>query len=161
MEDTVAAYKSSAVDGMEYFLRNFSHVPDGKLTWTATPTAKSAIRIAAHTALYAARFAKMIRERRLPAPDNLEEWLSQRDSEELAIKNRVEMERIFREGTAEVLAALDALEAEDLEGSLDSGQGWSMPMKQLLGLPGWHATLHAGQIDYLQTCWDDQHVYVG
>jgi hypothetical protein len=71
------------------------------------------------------------------------------------------MERVFREGTAEVLEALDSLKPEDIEISLDSGQGWSMPMKQLMGLPGFHATLHAGQIDYLQTCWDDQQVYVG
>jgi hypothetical protein len=146
---------------MEYFLRNFSHVPDDKLNWTPVPTAKSAIRIAAHTALYAGRFARMIRDRTLPAPENLAEWLAQRDAEEVAITSRVEMEKIFREGTAEVLVALDTLMPEELELSLDSGQGWSMPMKQLMGLPGWHATLHAGQIDYLQTCWDDQQIYVG
>lgn len=142
-------------------MRNFSHVPDEKLSWTPTPTAKSAIRIAAHTALYAGRFARMIRDRRQPAPENLTEWLAERDAEEVAITSREEVETIFREGTAEVLAALDTLMPEDLEMSLDSGQGWSMPMKQLIGLPGFHATLHAGQIDYLQTCWDDQRVYVG
>jgi len=146
---------------MEYFLRNFSHVPDDKLTWTATPTSKSAIRIAAHTALYAGRFAGMIRDRRLPIPDNLTEWLAQREAEEIAITSREEMERVFREGTAEVLTALDTLTPDEVEMTLDSGQGWTMPMKQLMGLPGWHATLHAGQIDYLQTCWDDQQVYVG
>ncbi len=140
---------------------NFAHVPDDKLEWKSTPTAKSALRIAAHTALYAGRFACMIRDRRLPAPENLAEWLAQRDAEEAAITSREDMERIFREGTAEVLEALDTLSPEEVEASLDSGQGWSMPMKQLMGLPGFHATLHAGQIDYLQTCWDDQQVYLG
>ncbi|MBS1718323.1 MAG: DinB family protein [Armatimonadetes bacterium] len=159
--DLIEASKQRAVGSMEYFLRNFSHVPDDKLEWTPTPTAKSAIRIAAHTALYARRFARMIRDRRTPAPDNLAEWLAARDAEEIALTSREEIERIFREGTAEVLAALDTLKPEDLELSLDSGQGWSMPMKQMIGLPGFHAILHAGQIDYLQTCWDDQHVYVG
>lgn len=159
--DLIESSKQRAVSCMEYFLRNFSHVPDEKLSWTPTPTAKSAIRIAAHTALYAGRFARMIRDRRQPAPENLTEWLAERDAEEVAITSREEVETIFREGTAEVLAALDTLMPEDLEMSLDSGQGWSMPMKQLIGLPGFHATLHAGQIDYLQTCWDDQRVYVG
>lgn len=153
--------KQSAVSGMEYFLRNFSHVPDDKLTWTPTPTAKSAMRIAAHTALYAGRFAAMIRDRRLPFPDDLSEWLAQRNAEEEAITTREEIERVFREGTAEVLEALDNLTPDDMGASLDSGQGWFMPMTQLMGLPGFHATLHAGQIDYLQTCWDDQQVYVG
>ncbi len=143
------------------FLRNFSHVPDDKLTWTPTPTAKSAIRIAAHTALYSGRFARMINERKLPAPENLTEWLAQRDAEEIAVTSRAEMEAIFRKGTDEVLAALDDLTPEDIEMSLGSGQGWSMPMSHLMKLPGWHATLHTGQIDFLQTCWDDQEVYLG
>lgn len=159
--DEIESAKQRAVSGVEMFLRNFSHVPDDKLHWTPTPTAKSSLRIAAHTALYAARFAKMIRDRRLPQPENLPEWLAQRDAEEIAITNRKDVERIFRDGTAEVLEALDGLTPEDVEMSLDSGQGWSIPMKQVMGLPGFHATLHTGQIDYLQTCWDDQQVYVG
>ncbi len=157
----IESSKQDAVSGMNYFLRNFSHVPDDRLMWTPTPTSKSPIRIAAHTALYAGRFASMIRDRRLPAPDNLAVWLAAREAEEVAIISREEMVKIFREGTAEVLASLDTLMPEELEMSLESGQGWSMSMKQLMGLAGWHATLHAGQIDYLQTCWDDQQVYVG
>lgn len=160
MDSLVAACKKSAVQGMEYFLRNFSFVPDDKLTWTPTPTAKSAIRIAAHTALYAGRFARMIQDRKLPSGDNLTEWLAQRDAEESAITSRAEMERIFRKGTEEVIAALDSLTPEMIGTTLDSGQGWSMPMTFLMNLPGFHATLHAGQIDYLQTCWGDQEVYV-
>lgn len=159
--DPIEAAKQRAVSGMEMFLRNFSHVPDDKLVWTPTPTAKSAIRIAAHTALYAGRFAAMIRERRLPTPADLGAWLAERDAEEIALTDRAEMERVFRTGTAEVLAALDGLAPEDVALTLDSGQGWTMPMTQLMVLPGWHATLHTGQIDYLQTCWDDQQVYVG
>jgi hypothetical protein len=145
---------------MEIFLRNFSFVPDDKLTWTPAPTAKSALRIAAHTALYAGRFARMMRDRELPAPNNLTEWLAQRNAEEVAITRRADIEAVFRKGTYEVLAALDSLTPEDIGRSLDSGQGWSMPMTFLMNLPGWHATLHTGQIDYLQTCWDDQEVYV-
>lgn len=159
--DLIETSKQRAVNCMEFFLRNFAHVPDDRLHWTPTPTAKSALRIAAHTALYAGRFAEMIRNRAVPAPGNLAEWLARRDAEEIAVTTREEMEKAFRDGTAEVLDALDTLTPEDLETSLDSGQGWSMPMTQLLGLPAFHATLHAGQIDYLQTCWDDQQVYVG
>jgi hypothetical protein len=159
--DLIESSKKSAVQGMEMFLRNFSHVPDDKLTWTATPTAKSAIRIAAHASLYAARFAKMIRDRKLPTPDNLETWLAEREAEEVAISTREQVEEAFRKGTDEVLAALDSLSPDDVAMTLDSGQGWTMPMSFLMGLPGWHATLHMGQIDFLQTCWDDQQIYVG
>lgn len=159
MEGLVASSKESAMEGMEYFLRNFSFVPDDKLTWTPTPSAKSAIRIAAHTALYAGRFASMMRDRRLPGGDHLAEWLAKRDAEEAALTSREEMERVFREGTDEVLAVLESLTPEAIGSSLDSGLGWSMPMPRLMRLPGWHATLHAGQIDFLQTCWGDQEIY--
>jgi hypothetical protein len=159
MEDVVAASKTRAVNGMQVFLRNFSFVPDDRLTWTPTPTAKSAIRIAAHTSLYAARFASMIRDRRLPGGDNLAEWLAQRNAEEAGLTSRTEVESIFRKGTDEVIAVLDSLTPQELDLSLDSGLGWSMPMTTLMNLPGWHATLHTGQIDYLQTCWGDQQVY--
>jgi hypothetical protein len=159
MEDMVSLCKDRAVSNMEYFLRNFSHVPDEKLTWTPTPTAKSAIRIAAHTALYAGRFARMIGDRKLPQVDNLAEWLERRNAEEIAITSREEMEAVFRKGTDEVLAALDMLTPEDIDRSLDSGVGFSMSMVQVMNLPGWHASLHSGQIDYLQTCWGDQEIY--
>ena len=102
----------------------------------------------------------MIREQRLPAVDNLDEWLAQRNAEEETISSREEVERVFRQGTDEVLAALDSLTPEAIGATLDSGQGWSMPMTFLMSLPGWHATLHMGQIDFLQTCWDDQEIYV-
>ncbi len=160
MHDFVALSKKRAVQEMEMFLRNFAHIPDDKLDWTPTPPAKSAIRVAAHTALYAGRFAAMIRERKLPAVENLDEWLAQRTAEEVAITSRTEMERIFREGTEEVIAALDSLSEEEVGMTLDSGMGWSLPMTQLMGFAGWHATLHCGQIDYLQTCWDDQEVHL-
>lgn len=160
MDDIVGICKKSAVSNMEMFLRNFAHIPDDKLTWCATPTAKSALRIAAHTALYAGRFAQMLRDRKLPQPGNLEEWLAQRDAEEMAVIERIEAERIFRAGTADVIAALDSLTPQEVAMTLDSGQGWSMPMTDLMKLPGWHATLHTGQIDFLQTCWDDQEVHL-
>ena len=137
----------------------FSFVPDDKLTWTPTPTAKSAIRIAAHTALYAGRFARMIKDGKLPGSDNLAEWMAQRNAEEAAITSRTEMESIFRKGTDEVIAALDSLTPEVIGATLESGFGWSMPMTLLMNLPGLHAISHAAQIDYLQTCWDDQEVH--
>lgn len=161
MNEAIALAKKAAVDNTEIFLRNFSKVPEDMLTWSPAPTAKSALRIAAHTGLYMSRFAGMIRDRKLPQVDNLEAWLAQRNAEETAITTREEVEQAFRSGTEEVLTALDGLTAEDVEGSLDSGQGWSMSMKFLMNLPGWHTSVHLGQIDYLQTCWGDQEIYVG
>ena len=158
--DPIETAKQRAIGGMDMFLRNFAHVPDDKLNWKPTPTAKSALRVAAHTALYAGRFAKMIKDRQLPRPDNIEEWVAKNNAEESAIVDRNEIERVFREGTAAVIEAVDSLTPEELDSVLDSGQGFKMEMRQLINLPGWHATLHLGQIDYLQTCYGDQEIYL-
>ncbi len=159
MESQIESCQKLAVEGMEEFLKTFSFVPDDKLTWTPTPTAKSAIRIAAHTALYARRFAQMIETRKLPITETLEAWIDERDAEEIAITNREDIEAIFRQGTDEVLAALAALTPELIAQPLDFGVGYSPPMEFLMNLPGMHAISHAAQIDYLQTCWDDQEMH--
>lgn len=157
--DLVEFSKRSAVASMEDFLRNFSYIPDEKLDWRPAPTAKSGMRIAAHTALFAVRFAKMIRERELPGQDGIDAWVARCVEEEIDLTDRGEMERVFRAGTAEVLSALDGLRAEDIELTLGSESGFSVPMRHVMGLPSFHATVHMGQIDFLQTCWDDQEVY--
>ena len=160
MNSVINSAKDSATQGMEMFLRNFAHIPEERLNWSPVPSAKTPLRVAAHTALYAGRFAKMINARQLPAFESLEQWLAERDAEELAITTREQMEAAFRAGTAEVLAALDNF-PEDLIGTtIETNMSWQMSVNWLVGLPGWHATLHTGQIDYLQTCWDDQEIYL-
>ncbi|MCW5937521.1 MAG: DinB family protein [Fimbriimonadaceae bacterium] len=151
--------KKSAVAGMEEFLRVFKYVPDDKLHWTPVPTAKSALRVGAHTAVAAGNFARMIRERRVPYGDEIPDFVARTRAEEEAITTREEMESVFRKNTEAVLAALDGLTEEDFAISLDSGQGWSMPMTWMMKLPGTHAFSHHGQIDFLQTCWDDQEIH--
>jgi len=160
MNTAIELSKLTAVQGMDMFLRNFSYVPDDKLTWAPTPTSKSALRVAAHTAVANANFAEFIRNRKLPT-DDIPGFVARTKAAEEAITSKEEMERVFRENTQKVLDALDTLSDEDVEIMLDSGQGWEMSMKFLMRLAGWHATLHLGQIDYLQTCWDDQKIYTG
>ncbi len=158
MNPAIELGKLTAVQGMDMFLRNFSKVPDDKLTWSPTPTSKSALRIAAHVAVTNANFADFIRNRKLPTEDEVPDFVARTTAAELAITSKEEMERVFRENTQKVLDALDTLTDEDLDIVFGSSH---MSMKFLTRLAGWHATLHLGQIDYLQTCWDDQQIYTG
>ncbi len=144
---------------MEQFLKTLSFVPDDKLNWTPSPTAKSAMRIAAHTAIYPSVFAKFIRDRKLPFGDEIPEFVARISAAEEAITSRAEMESLFRKNTDEVLAALDTLTPEAIGSTLDTGLGLTIPMTFLMNLPGMHALSHAAQIDYLQTCWGDQDVH--
>jgi hypothetical protein len=144
---------------MEQFLRIFSFVPDDRLNWRPSPTAKTPMRIAAHTAVTAGNFAKMIRARKLPMGEEIPVLVAQTRSAEEALTNRIDMESLFRKNTADVVAALDTLTPEAVALMLDSSLGWTMPMTRLMMLPGTHAMSHAAQIDLLQTCWDDQVIH--
>jgi hypothetical protein len=144
---------------MEIFLKTFSFIPDDKLDWTPSPSAKSALRIAAHTAVTAGNFAKMIRDRKLPMGEEIPVLVEQTETAEKMVTSRAEVEALFRKNTDEVLAALDTLDPDAIRMILDSSLGWTMPMTFLMGLPGMHAMCHAGQIDFLQTCWGDQVVH--
>ncbi|MCB0826213.1 MAG: DinB family protein [Armatimonadetes bacterium] len=161
MTSLVEYCKRDALDAMEHFLRNFSHVPDDKLNWSPTPTSKSALRIAAHTAVAIGNFTKMMRDRRLPYGDEIPEFMAQTAAREVAITTREEAEELLRKNMAEVITAMDDLTDEEAEMVLDTGQGWQMPMSFLMKLPSKHTAWHIGQIDFLQTCWDDQEIYVG
>ncbi|MEZ5162635.1 MAG: DinB family protein [Fimbriimonadaceae bacterium] len=152
--------KQDALDAMEHFLRNFSHVPDDKLNWSP-PRLKSALRIAAHTAVAVENFTKMMRDRRLPYGDEIPEFIAQATAREVAITLPRRGRGYFARTMAEVITAMDELSEEDIEMVLDTGQGWQMPMSFLMKLPGRHTAWHIGQIDFLQTCWDDQEIYVG
>jgi hypothetical protein len=153
--------KRDAVTAMEWFLRNLSKVPEEKLTWSPSPTSKSALQIAAHTAVTAGNFANMIRARTLPGGDELRDFINRTSAAEKSLTDIEEIKTLFRKNTDDVLAALDSLSPEDTEIILDSSLGWTMPMTFLMQLPAFHAIGHTAQIDFLQTCWGDQEIYTG
>ena len=153
--------KNDAVTAMEWFLRNLSYVPEDKLNWVPTATSKSALQIAAHTAVAAGNFAAMIRARKLPGGDELTAFIEKTTAAEKQLTDLGEVKDLLRKNTEEILAALDDLAPEDTQLTLDSSLGWSMPMTFLMKLPAFHAIGHTAQIDFLQTCWGDQQIYTG
>jgi hypothetical protein len=157
MRDLIALCQKTAVDSMEHFLVVLSFVPEDKLNWAPSPNAKNALQIAAHTAVTAGNFAKMIRDRQLP--QDVVAHLDRTNKAEAALTTLPDIEAEFRRNTAEVVEALGTLTDEEVAMRLDSGQGWPAPMTFLMNLPTLHATGHTYQLDYLQTCWGDLEVH--
>lgn len=155
MEDMITSCKQSAVRGMERFLKTLSFVPDDKLTWSPSPTAKTPLRIAAHTALMAGNFAQLIRHGKFPAMDMAQLFAALNAAEE-AITTREAVIELFQKNTEDVLAALDAATPEQIASTVETPFGFSASMAMFMSAPGIHAQTHAAQIDYLQTCWGDQ-----
>ena len=159
MENLVTICQEAAVEAMESFLKTFSFVPDDRLTWKPCPTANSAIRIAAHTALYVDRFAIMLRNRRLPIEEEIPGIQAVMNAAEEALTDRQEMERVYRRNTEEFVRVIASLTTAETGSMLDSTFCYPVPMTFLMWLPSRNALGHEGQIDYLQTCWDDKVVH--
>ncbi len=155
MDDLVASCKQNAVRGMERFLRTFSFVPDDKLTWSPSPTAKTPLRIAAHTALMAGNFAQILRNGKFPDMEMTQLFAALNAAEE-GITTREAVIELFKKNTDDVLASLDALTPEQIASTLQTPFGFAAPMAMFMSAPGNHAQNHASQVDYLQTCWGDQ-----
>lgn len=158
MDSLVASCKASTVSSMDYFLKSLSFVPDDKLNWSPSPTAKSALQIAAHVAVCAERFAPIIRTGQWIGGD-LKELQAAWQAAEAAVATREQAIELFKRNTDDVLVALDTV-TPDRFGSTITTPGLSAPMTFIMNLPSLHASAHAAQIDYLQTCWGDLEVHL-
>ena len=156
MNVTVDSCKKRATHAMEHFLKVFSFVPDDKLDWKPVATAKSALEIAAHCAGYSNGFAGIIASGAFPA--DVQEFLGPIQARIESIRTREEAEAMLRQGTAETLAALDAVKPEWIDSTVETPIG-PTPFLFFMTIPANHLVNHTGQIDYLQTCWGDQEVH--
>ncbi|HEX5323921.1 MAG TPA: DinB family protein [Capsulimonadaceae bacterium] len=157
MEDMIAMCKERATEALNYFLNTLSFVPADKLTWTPTPTAKSALQITAHCAGYSGGFAAIIRAGKFPWSG--EEFRNMVHATIDSITTLEEAEAVLRKGIADSLAALDTVKPEQVGAMIDAPALGRTPFLFIMTLPASHLEGHATQIDYLQTCWDDQVVH--
>jgi hypothetical protein len=148
--------KARVTAAMEHFLRVLSFVPEDKLTWRPTPTAKSALQIAAHCAGYSGAFAAVIRSGLFPR--TTEEFLGPIQSIIKSIATTDDVDAALRKGTAETLAALDTVRPEQIGASVATPIGLQ-PFTFFVDIPARHLFSHTAQLDYLQTCWGDQEVH--
>ena len=156
MEDFVAICKERTTEALESFLRVLRFVPADKLTWSPTPTAKSALQIVAHCAGYSGNFAAIISTRKFPPVD---EFRGAVKAAIASVTTLEEAEAMLRKGIADTIVALDTVKPEEVRGMIDAPQG-PTPFMFFLTLPAGHLETHESQIDYLQTCWDDQEVHI-
>ena len=157
MEDFIAMSKDRTTAAMDRFLRVLSFVPADKLNWSPTPTAKSALEIAAHCAGYSGRFADIIYAGKFAW--SVEEFRGPIQSAIKSITTLEEAETMLRKNIADTIAALDTVKPEQVGTMTASPQGQT-PFNFFLTLPAFHLENHLAQIDYLQTCWGDLEVHL-
>ncbi len=157
MSPTILQSQARVTQATEHFLRSLRHVPPDRLEWSPTPTAKSALQIAAHVAGYSGGFAGILR--RGAFPENVEDFLGPIEARTKSVTHADQAETVLREGTAETLAALERVRPEWIGATIETPIG---PTSFLffMNIPADHLIGHAYQIDFLQTCWGDLEIYI-
>jgi hypothetical protein len=132
------------------FLATFSHVPDDRLNWSPSETAKTPLQMAAHAALSNFAFAMFIKMEPLtnmPGPE-------ERKKRESEIDSREKLQAVLAESTKAALAAMDTVTDETIGMDVPS-PFFTAPMPFWMDLPSRHIDNHAAQIDYIQTIYGD------
>lgn len=143
---------------MEKANKALEFVPDDKLSWKPSPTAKSALEIAAHLGVVNASMADLIENRKskFSTANDLFAWLQ---SEESKYTTRDSVQALLDKGAARTLKVINALNAKDLaEGTVESPFG-TRPLRRFIFIPEGHTHEHAAQIEYLQTIWGDTEMH--
>ena len=135
-------------------LHLLSFVPDDKLTWTPSPTAKSALRIAVHCGLTSRFFADVITGKLPEAMPALPEFFGALDQAEQSVTSRDAAIALLEETTAALSDAIDSVNAENI-GSLAVSPFGAMPLQFWIQQGGAQYAGHIGQLEYLQTIWGD------
>jgi len=158
VNNTVRQSKERVTWALGRFETALRFVPADKLDWSPTPTAKSAFQIAAHCAGYSGVFPKMIRA--VGFPWTLDEFQAEVRAAIEAVSTLDDAEAALRQGVADTLAALDGVTDEQVESVVDTPGLGPTPFTFFMTVAALHLEGHAAQIDYLQTCWDDQDVHL-
>ena len=152
--EVVAQAKGKIVRYSERMLHLLSFVPDDKLTWTPSPTAKSSLRIVAHSAVTSKRFADIITgnmPERMPSP---EEFFKGLDEAGEKITTRESVIALMKETTAELCKALDTVTAANID-SMPCSPFGAIAMQFWMEEGSAHMAGHTGQLEYMQTIWGD------
>lgn len=152
--EVVAQAKCNFERSSDRLIHLLSFVPDDKLLWAPSPTAKSSLRIVVHCALTNTFFANVITGSLPERMPSAEEFFSSLHGAEEKINTRENAIAVLKGTTAELCKAIDTVNSENLNTAPNSPFG-PMPMKFWLDLGGQHEAGHVGQLEYLQTIWGD------
>ena len=156
MNEAIERSKAQVENGKDRLLKTFAAVPDDKVTWSPSPTAKSALRVVAHIGVTNYGFVSILRGQESKF-SSFEELFAFFNPEEAKITSREQAVKLIEDSTNALLAALDELTEAKMASEVKGPFG-PMPMTFWMALPSRHADNHASQIDYLQTIWGDMEI---
>lgn len=138
---------------LDYFKKTFSYVPDDKLNFTPSTTAKSPLQIAAHIAITNKGFASMLRGEpsKFSSVKELLVWL---DGEEKKLDSRELVLKELESSELALFTAIQSLKDENLDEVVKAATGTRTKRDSLVRVSS-HIFMHGAQIDYIQSIYGD------
>lgn len=143
-----------AQESCAYFVKTFSFVPDDKLNYSPSDSARSPLQLAAHVALANGVFAGFIQGESVEFPGDADDFREWQRMQEESFEDRSVVVDLLQYNTNEAIEAMRLMTPELYATSPVSPFG-PMPMPFWMHLVSMHLNVHASQIDYLQTIWGD------
>jgi hypothetical protein len=153
-EEKITQARQATEAAKAQLLGTFEHVPEDRLHWSPSPTARTALQIVAHCGAANRAFAAVLRGEELPRPASAEEAAAQIRAGGRDVTTRTAAVKLVEDSTAEVIRALEKVSPELIQTAPMSPFG-AFPFPFWMHLPSEHMGGHARQIDYLQTIWGD------
>ena len=154
METTIAKAQSHLESASKRVLHLLSFVPDDKLTWAPSSTARSFIQVVAHVAATNRAFAHILSRTMPESMPSPEEFFSNLRATEEGIATRESAIPYLQETTTELCKAIATVTAENIDSERPNPFG-SMSARAWLDIAYNHIEGHTGQLEYLQTLWGD------
>jgi hypothetical protein len=159
LEELITSAKRSTKANLRHLLHTFSFVPEDKVNWSPSTTAKSALRIVAHCAVSNGAFAAIIDGEPMTA-ETFPEIKAKLNEEEKKLATKEAAIDALNGSYTVVISALDRMTPEKAASYVVT-PFLKAPMPFFMNLPGMHMGNHAAQIAYLQTCWGDLDPHFG
>jgi len=154
MENIIPEAKAELTRAKERAERALATTPDDKINWSPGPCARTPIQLVAHGAMGISGIQGMLVGKPFPYAGIVEADTAWRAAEK-EFTNREQVLALLEQSSAEYLAWLDTLTAEQLASTLELPFG-SFPMAAAITFAADHLRNHAAQIDYIQTVYGDQ-----
>ncbi|BDI30098.1 hypothetical protein CCAX7_21490 [Capsulimonas corticalis] len=153
-QELIDRAKQNVAAARDQLLTTFSFVPDDKLNWSPSPSARTPLQIAAHCGSATATFAGLLRGEPWPLAPTAAEAAAQIRERDAKGCTREEAIQSIDASSKSLLAALEQATPEILGSTIWTAFG-EFPYAFAVTFPAEHISGHARQIDYLQTIWGD------
>jgi hypothetical protein len=155
MNAKVAPVKAEFEQTKGRLLKNLAVTPDDKLNWSPSPTARTPLEIAFHSAESIALLHSALSGQITMPPLTTEQMDSySREKEKTAI-TRDEVVKLIEDSSASYIAWLETVDDDTLAGIWNTPFG-EFPIAVGITFPTYHTASHVAQLEYIQTIYGDR-----